>query len=85
MASNSSIHVDSVGMPLGGGAAVTLVGAEELLLPGVGSFWAAVTVAVLVIRPATAGILIVSVTVALLPLFNVPRLQETVVVPLQEP
>ena len=55
------------------------------MFAGVGSFSAAVTVAVFETTPAPAGIWMVNVIVALPPLFSAPREQITVVVPLQTP
>src|SRR6266481_6748292 len=56
---------------------VTVIVTLELLLPTWGSGWSPLTVAVLVTLPVAVGITLI-VTVAILPLFSVPRAQVTV-------
>jgi hypothetical protein len=63
----------------------TVVLAVALLLPGTGSVAVVVTLAVLLKAALVAVGLTIKVTVAFAPLLIVPRLQVTVVVPLQVP
>ena len=67
-----------------GGTGFTVVDAVLLLLPVLGSVTPLVTLAVLLMVPVTVGVTII-VTFAETPLPNVPRLQVTVLVPLQLP
>src|ERR1700686_3124785 len=67
---------------LSGAVTDVLVAAE--LLDGLGSFWAAIALAMLLIVPAVVG-LPTMVTVALVLVATAPRLHVTVVVPVQLP
>jgi len=67
-----------------GFGAVTVVATVTELLVVLGSTSVAITLAVLVMLPATVGVTTM-VTVALLPLASDPRVQVTVLVPLQAP
>src|ERR1700760_2999433 len=82
MASNSSTSGEAAGMFAAGMVVMVEV---AVLLAGLGSLLDVVTVAVLDSGPAVDGVVMVRLIVAEPALAIVPRLQVTVVVPLQVP
>lgn len=83
-ASAINTHSDIVGMSALA-APTARAGALELLLLELGSLPDALTLAVLAIVPLVAVTVALRATVALAPLASVPRLQVTLVVPVQLP